>query len=284
MRVPALPRRRTGAGSVWAVGLAKNEADILGHTLRHLLDQGVAGVIIADNLSEDGTGEVIRQAALDPRVHAGEDRERAFYQGRKTSYLAHLAWRAGADWVIPFDADEHWYAEGCSLGDFFRDADADVVRCSSRAAYPVNVEDSLALGTGAAVQVQRLALGITKVAFRARRWVRVGEGNHTVDIRDPRRIDGLHLLHYQYRSLDQLVRKVTSGTAGLDAAGGLDEDVGLHWREQARLTRREQEARWRAFVAGELDDEGSTTRSGRVVVTDPTTWPWWDPDGVIGPG
>lgn len=281
--VQGLPRRRRRPGSVWAVCMAKNEADVIGHSVRHMLAQGVDGVIVVDNGSTDATRAILDSlAAADPRLHVGTDSEPAFHQGMKTSYLAHLAWRAGADWVVPFDADEFWYAPGAPLARHLARIGADRVWCDSRTVYPLPEHGRLDLDAGRPVQVDREPTPWRKIAFRARRWAWVGEGNH--DLRDlgPRPPLELHLLHYSCRSIDQYSRKAREGAAALDQAGK-DETIATHWRGWASLGDDERAARWSAYLRG---DEGqltdAATATDRRVIPDPTRWSTWDPDGVLG--
>ena len=120
-----LSRSRRVPGSVWAVMLVRDEEDVIAGTLDHLLRQGVAGVIVADHGSTDGTWRLLQDAARrSSKVHVLRDSEPGFYQGAKTSYLARQAWRAGADWVVPVDADEHWFAVGTDLASYFGTASA----------------------------------------------------------------------------------------------------------------------------------------------------------------
>lgn len=51
MELPSLPRSPRGRGQVWAVCVARDEADVIGATVSHLLDQGVDQVLVADNMS-----------------------------------------------------------------------------------------------------------------------------------------------------------------------------------------------------------------------------------------
>jgi glycosyltransferase involved in cell wall biosynthesis len=280
--VPGLPRRGCIPGSVWGVCLAKNEEDIVGHTIRHMLDQGLDGVIVVDNLSTDATRAVLDElASADPRVHVGTDRQVGFHQGGKTSYLAHLAWSAGADWVVPFDADEFWFAEDGSVASFLAAQQADSVWCDFRNVFPTVEEGRIDLRGDGAVQVEREENAWLRVCFRARRWVWVGEGNHA--LRDSREIPvrGLHMLHYSYRSLEQYSRKVDNGVAALEAAGK-DESIARHWRHWASISASEREALWRHYLSGEgVAADDPTPPRERVAVGDPTRWTDWDPSGVF---
>ena len=107
MTLPTLPRRRRTMGEVWGVSVVRDEKDVLEAAVKHLFDQGIAHVLIADNRSTDGTREhLLEWAAADARVHVALDEEPAYIQSQKMTWLAHCAWRAGADWIVPFDADE----------------------------------------------------------------------------------------------------------------------------------------------------------------------------------
>jgi len=261
----------------------KNEEDVARPTIEHLLRQGVAGVIVADNNSTDGTFAILEGLAQQhSRVFVGRDHEPAFYQGDKTSWLAELARRAGADWVLPFDADELCFAEGVSLGEFFRRTDASVVWAGLHEVLPTVESPRILMGSGLRVQIESQATELPKVIFRSRGWVWVGEGNHTIRGYKGERSPVLHTLHYQYRSREHLIEKARRGVAGLDAAIELSRGVGSHWRGHATLGEEEQDALWRALLAGTSEDHGgSRLRAPRVVVSDPTAWRTWDPLGLL---
>jgi len=278
--VPGLPRARRRPGAVWGVCLARNEEDIVEHTVRHMLNQGLDGVIVVDNLSTDGTRAVLDAlAAADPRVHVGVDRQVGFHQGAKVSYLSHLAWRAGADWIVPFDADEFWFAEGESVGDFLRHLDAGSAWCDFRNVFPTVEDGAVDFGRDQTVQVERHASAWLRVCFRSRRWVWVGEGNHALRDALDLPVRGLHMLHYSYRSLEQYSRKVDHGVAALEAAGK-DASIATHWRLWATVPPTERDALWRRYLAGDgVAAEDRVVSVERVLVEDPTRWKTWDPDG-----
>ena len=98
-------------GGVCAVLLVKDEADIIGSTVGHLLEQ-VDHVVVVDNLSTDATAEIA--AGLGAEV--ATDPEPAFLQGRKMTAWAHEMQERGFKRIVPCDADEFWYSyEGATL-------------------------------------------------------------------------------------------------------------------------------------------------------------------------
>ena len=67
MDSPHIRRRRRHSGEVWGVSIVRDEVDVVGLTVRHLLDQGVSRILVADNCSVDGTRELLRSLARTTR-------------------------------------------------------------------------------------------------------------------------------------------------------------------------------------------------------------------------
>lgn len=67
--------------------MVKNEADIIEQTIRHLLNQGVEHILVADNGSTDGTYELLQELSKSLPVHVIQDREVAYYQSEKMTWL-----------------------------------------------------------------------------------------------------------------------------------------------------------------------------------------------------
>ncbi|GAA1470564.1 glycosyltransferase family 2 protein [Microbacterium thalassium] len=276
MTVRGLPRRSTVRGSVWAVAGVRNEQDVIGETLRHLLDQDVAGIIVADNGSTDGTPDVLADFARDGAVHLVEDREPRFLQPEKMTYLSHLAWSAGAEWIIPFDADEHWYAPGQSLAAHLAGSTDSVLHAVMHDVVPLG--DELSFGEDEEVLVRRLdaadASSIErKVAFRAGPTVYVRPGNHEV-LRDGTRAEGLHLLHYQWRSREHRVRKARRGAAAHARTG--DHDRGWHWFALDALDDAALAESW-DHIRRDAEDSPEWVRASAPW----RSWDRWDPAGVM---
>ena len=79
-----------------AVTMVRDEEDIVDWTIQHLLDQGVDHIIVADNMSTDGTWEWLKALAGAPEQDSlivVRDEEVGYYQSRKMSALAQQAFR-----------------------------------------------------------------------------------------------------------------------------------------------------------------------------------------------
>ncbi|MBP9052923.1 MAG: glycosyltransferase family 2 protein [Ilumatobacteraceae bacterium] len=219
--------------TVAAVSMVRDEADIVEATVRHMLTQ-VDVVILADNGSVDGTREVLERLP----VHLLDDPERGYYQSEKMTRLAHLARSEyGADWVVPFDADEWWYSPHGRISDVLEDGFG---------AWPVvtaELYDHVATGVDAPELSPVHSMGwrrrepapLPKVACRTAPDLVIEQGNHGARYDAPApQTSGLVVRHFPYRSAEQFARKAVNGAEAY-AATDLPEDVGRHWREYGRI-------------------------------------------------
>src|SRR5688500_7026325 len=99
---------------VFGVMVVRNEADILAINVAHHLAIGIDRILIVDNGSSDGTDRVLEELGRSGRVRWLR-MDGPFHQSEVASALAREAYLRGADWVVPIDADEFWFAPG---GDF----------------------------------------------------------------------------------------------------------------------------------------------------------------------
>jgi hypothetical protein len=276
MELPALPQQFRRRGTVWAVSMVKNEADVVGLTVRHLLDQGVDGVLVVDNGSTDGTLEcLVAMSEADSRVHVGHDRLVAYHQSVKMTFLAQAVRRAGADWVVPFDADEFWHGAGSdSLTETLRSAKpARIVVASVFNAFPTRDLPPGGLGR-ATLRIEIEPHHQVKVAFQSHRLATVAFGNHAVR-RWGRRTTGLHILHVPWRSYEQFERKVVDGSASLGLAAQ-QAHIGAHWSGMAALGSPGRRHEWENILAATPAEDLGWMPRGPFRMGEPITWKRWN--------
>lgn len=213
-----------------AVILAKNEADVIGYTVANLFAQGCDSVLVADNLSTDATAEVARAAGASILI----DSDPGHHQAEKMNRL--IAGAAGRhEWVIPCDADELW--SGLHRLDGF-----DVARAAPLVHVPHESDDDDPNPFLRITHRQPHPEPHPKVCFRYQHGVALDEGNHYVTGAGPR-TTGVDVRHFQYRTLEQVARKVRDGSKALLAAGK-PRSTGQHWHDLADLDDERLAAWW----------------------------------------
>lgn len=232
--------------SVWAVGMVRDERDVIATWVRHLLDE-VDHVHVADNRSTDGTREILAEVAKAEghgRLTIEDDPEIGYYQSRKVSRLAEVARAHGATWVLACDADEVWYSRQGRI----REALAALPPWHAVVKAPIYDHRATALDpagddpfrTMEYRERQPLAYNMWKVAFRPQEGAVVHQGNHGVDLPEPGQVVNggeagvLEIRHFPIRSPGQMTRKTINGATAY-AATDLPENVGAHWRDWHRL-------------------------------------------------
>jgi hypothetical protein len=226
--------------SVWAVTMVRDEADVIGTVVEHMLGQ-VDHVIVADNMSRDETRAILNGLAAGcDRLAVVDDLDPAYEQSRKMTTLANLAREGGAEWVIPFDADEIWRtASGARIADCLPPVDRPTVA-------PAAIVNHWATGDDDPAEpdpIRRLRwrdaqpARLHKVAVSTHEGLTVEMGNHqaTYGGHVPAALWGLlEVHHFPYRSPGQMVRKATQGAEALRLTD-LPDEVGAHWRNYADL-------------------------------------------------
>lgn len=225
--------------TVVAVMMVKDESDIVGTTVRHLLTQ-VDEVIVADNLSSDGTYEILQELPVDLTV----DEEVGYYQAAKTTRLAQRALAKGHTWVVPCDADEIWYSNHGTISELLSEVGVgvDIVTAEMYDHVPTS-EDSDANDPVLRIGWRRQERGaLPKVACRLDRNLRISMGNHSAHYTDARPfgtiVHGFAIRHFPYRSETQFISKARNGAAAYNAAPNLPADFGMHWRGYGAMIER----------------------------------------------
>ena len=228
--------RRAGRPTIWSVGMVKDENDIIAYTVKHLLEEGVDRVLIADNGSSDGTLETIRELAEEHPVEVVRDSLVAKYQAEKITRLSRLALRSGADWVIPFDADEWWFVPGSTVREALTVTNSDVLYADVFDHVPTTSDPPAEEVPNPYERLRnRVAQpnSLRKVAFRAHPLARVAQGNHDVTRPGRRTVGPIEVRHFSVRSVTQLKRKIAVNQAAysdpLLTTGGLR--IGVQYRQ-----------------------------------------------------
>jgi hypothetical protein len=98
--------------------LARDEADVLDAQIAFHLNAGVDFVIATDNLSVDGSTEILESYAQDGHLYLIREDSEYLQQAEWITRMGRLAaTEFGADWVLHSDADEFWWPRGESLKD-----------------------------------------------------------------------------------------------------------------------------------------------------------------------
>jgi glycosyltransferase involved in cell wall biosynthesis len=237
--------RLVKAPTVAAVMMVRDEADIIGFTLAHLLAEGVDHVLVADNMSVDDTRRILDLFAEDERVTVVDDLEPGYHQDVKMTNLAreaHTRW--GVDWILPCDADEVFYSRHGTLAEFFATCDADVLTATGWDHLVTDDDDpGIANPFLRSPRRRQTPQKLGKVAFRFHPDARLDFGNHFVFDHPGQPARVLNYRHLQYRSFDQMCQKVQNGKEAYDATN-LHPTYGAHWRELGALT---DDALWRRW-------------------------------------
>lgn len=219
--------------TTFGISMVRDEADIVEATITNMLNQ-VDEVIVADNGSVDGTREILN--ALN--VEVVDDPEIGYYQSRKMTALAMRAREQGADWVIPFDADEMWYSPFGTIADVLSGLEDHIFVVPAFLYDHVPTDEDPKDPNPIKRMGWRRAnpLPLPKVACRVRPSMTILQGNHSVAYKgDVDSLEGqLIVRHFPYRSAEQFISKARNGAQAY-AATDLDYDAGRHWRDYGSL-------------------------------------------------
>jgi Glycosyl transferase family 2 len=240
--------------------LVRDEADIVSSNIDFHLDQGVDFIIATDNLSVDGTTEILRAYERRGVLHYIHQADDDHSQYRWVTAMARLACtELAADWVINNDADEFWCPEH---GDLKQVLNAVPSFCDGLAAMRVNflpgpMADGDFFADAMIVRECRSlnALGDPlpgKVCHRGFADIEVEEGNHSVRrngnalVAEPGPIT---VLHFPMRSFRQFENKIAKGGAAYERNTYLPREVGSTLRHLYKVWQRgELEAYYEASV------------------------------------
>lgn len=216
-----------------AVSSVLNEVDIIATTIAHLRDQGIDNILISDGGSTDGTWDLVADLADGYLTQDGP-----FDQGAEITRLAHIARENGAEWVLPFDADEFWIdPTGGTVSQ---------VLCQ----LPANISQVYAATYGHLDWDRRLPQKpLSKVCFRPSPDMTVSWGNHHIYGVPGEELHGvLEVRELQYRDFGHFLAKVQKAR-DLFATWDVPIEHGYHMRVLTQMTDTQLAAEWAAYQA-----------------------------------
>ncbi|MFW0155495.1 glycosyltransferase family 2 protein [Rothia sp. P6271] len=237
--LPALPY----TSGIWAVAMVKNEQDVIVDSIEHLYAQGINQILVVDNLSTDSTYELLQELSQRYPLIVGRDHEPAYYQSAKMTVLSDLALAHGAQWVVPFDADEFWYGTDGTLAEVLQ-------RCAhSSGIMQASIHNQFPQPDGTWL-IDTQAHHDVKVAFKPTKYSVVQMGNHAVLRPGVPETKKLMIVHRPWRSLEQFTRKIRQGARSLELTN-LPQELGYHWRVLGESSDAELEELWNKLVTGQ---------------------------------
>lgn len=230
---------------VTGICMMRNEADVAAAVVRHMLAE-CDTVIVADNASTDGTRDILL-GIDDARLTVVDEPGFAYYQQPKMNRLAEQAAEAGATWVVPFDADEWWYAlNGRPICEVLDGLGVEVSVAETYNVVPQPDDPPEANPFRRALWADR-SLGMQKVAFRPGPGRVLAMGNHHLEGYHHQAGGQLAIRHLRYRSLEQAKAKLRWGKAALEATD-LSPHLGYHWRELGAMDDFQFQQWWDRYV------------------------------------
>jgi hypothetical protein len=223
--------------------LVRDEEDILAANFDFHLLQGIDFFVVTDNLSVDGTRDIIEEY-----VHRGvavylRESNDDYSQFRWVTKMARMAaLRYGADWVINSDADEFWAAKGGhgsvkeALASIPPTVESLIVQRSNFVPVDQDRVEFFAERMTLCEREPHNTDGMPlppKVCHRGFGDIEVAQGNHAVRRAGeslPTVPGPLRILHYPLRSYRQFENKIIKGGAAYARNTELAPDVGSTWR------------------------------------------------------
>lgn len=228
---------------VFGICMTKDSEDIIYHFAVHALEEGLDGIIIANNMSTDKTQqelEKVQELMKDSqcKVVIVQDEEIGYYQSEKMTALAHLARKEHwADWIISMDDDELWYSHTGTIKEtiYKLDKNVNVIQADLYNHFPSAIDPVTGNPFTEINWRQENKGSLPKVAVKYHKDMIIKQGNHSVELPFAPVISNcLEIRHFPYRSWEQFKRKAINGGKAYEATN-LPEDVGSHWRSYNKL-------------------------------------------------
>ena len=165
--------------------LVRDEADIIRENILYHLNRGVDFIVATDNLSVDGTLDVLMDFQSRGLLYVIRETDDNYAQARWVTRMARLACTEfAADWVINSDADEFWWPPAGNLKDMLASVPPEIGSIAAwRGDFLPRPESEGSVFERMIYRETRSTNSLgqplpPKVMHRAMADVEVGQGNH----------------------------------------------------------------------------------------------------------
>jgi hypothetical protein len=241
---------------VFVVMMVKDEIDIIGYNIEYLQTQDIDHFYIADNLSTDGTKELLKEHSKKyDNITLIDDNEFGYYQSDKMNLWCNTCFKMGANIIIPIDADEIWYSidETKTLGNVLKESEHDIFVANAIDYIPTNndpIDDNPIVSM---CYRKKNSNSFSSVAFRKYPGFFLEMGNHNVVNHPGSRIENLiGIRHYQYRSFSQFEKKVKNGKRVYECTS-IPDYIGSHWRNLGNMTEDQMRGWWAEYINQDVE-------------------------------
>lgn len=220
-----------------AITCVRNEADILEFTFRHLFKQGIHRILAIDHGSTDGTGDRLRRLARALPIEIVHYDAPCFEQAEWMNALAGNARLLGANWILPFDADEWWIPKRHAT---IAEALASILEKPAVIRAQVFQHVTMAIRFREPHHLPKVAITGSPMGAK------LGVGSHTVNDLCGRVVDDLlEVRELQFRGADHYVRKMRDRLSMLRPHSPANEN--RHYKRVAGFTEDQLRAEYRRY-------------------------------------
>jgi len=207
----------------------RNEEDILPYSLYHATKQ-FDFVLAIDNASTDSTRKILNDYSIEFSIN----KSGRYQFSDIMTELALLAGEKGAEWIVPFDADEFWYApENVTVSDWLSNQNG--FACVSHV-YDYSLTDEDVQSKNVIERIgwrTKEPVPLKDIACKYHDSMRISNGSHMVHYNfNADFFEGLSVKHYPIRSFEQFQNKTIRAKELFDSTPELAFNEGNHWRER----------------------------------------------------
>lgn len=220
--------------------LVRDEIDIITQNIEYHRNIGVDHFIVTDNMSQDGTTEVLREYEKRGILTYIEETSLNYEQRKWVTRMARMAKSEfNADWVINADADEFFVTKSCPLKDVL-----EKIKDSNFIQVPMYNFQTVEMNpTDNPIQKmfykETLLQPLPKTIHRGDELINVTMGNHFAKSENlsPKFINSnnIEIFHFPIRSYKQYELKIRNVVTSIEKNPEFGLNVGAHSRAKYAL-------------------------------------------------